>query len=162
MFEPNSDMEATKFEHKSVISAPRTTGVAVLTWLLICVVANAFANPASEYESAALTTEVSQAFPPVPTHAESAGAMFMIGLVVGMVSGITLFFVHLRRREKRLARFSLDDMMLDNWPPATDASSWSSPASTTSPWDSEPGDEMIEKSDPWERSVDWWKNPDDQ
>lgn len=83
----------------------------------------------------------------------------MLGLIGGMVMGISMFFLHLRRREKRLARFRADDMMLDNWPPAPNPSS---SAPSTSQWDPAPSDEMIETSDPWERSVDWWKNPDEQ
>ncbi len=162
MFDTNSDMAKKKFEQSPVNSASRTIGVAAIALLFLCVASNAFANPSSDYAAGILTTEVNQAFPTSATLAESAGALFMVGLIVGMVGGITLFFVHLRRREKRLARFSLDEMMLENWPPAADAPSWSSPSSTSSPWDPDPSDEMIEKSDPWERSVDWWKNPDDQ
>ena len=162
MFDSNSDMTGKNLEPKIGTSTLRIFCVAVLALTLTCAATTSFANPSSDYTVATQPASVSQAFPTPPSRAESAAAMFMVGLVSGMVGGIGLFFIHLRRREKRLARFSLDEMMLDNWPPSSESPSWSPPSPTTSPWDSEPSDEMIEKSDPWERSVDWWKNPDDQ
>jgi hypothetical protein len=89
--------------------------------------------------------------------AEDAGAIFMVGLILGMVAGITLFFAHLRRREARLARFEDDGLMLDNWPSQPSGAPNSTSLSSTDPSAS---DEMIEQREPWERSVDWWKNPD--
>jgi len=163
MFDPKSDMIGKKIQQKKGTSASQMICGPAIALLLFCCAQPTLANPSSDYAGSTSTATVGQPFPQVSNHAENASAMFMVGLVVGMVSGITLFFVHLRRREKRLERFRFDETMLDSWPaPATDAPSWQSPSSTTSPWDPESNDEMIEKSDPWERSVDWWKNPEDQ
>jgi len=162
MFGPKSDMSGIKNKQKKPVVLPRIIGVAAITLLLIWIAPIAVATPSSDYAVSSAGTTASQAIASAQTRAENAGALFMVGLITGMVSGITLFFIHLRRREKHLARFNPDDMMLDNWPPAADLPSLSSPSSTTSPWDPDPGDEMIEKSEPWERSVDWWKDPDNQ
>lgn len=162
MFDTESKMKGTKIERRKTTLAAYMLGAALLVLMSFCLASNSFANLPPDHGAGSSTQAVGQAFPDVPMHAESAGALFMVGLVAGMVSGITLFFVHLRRRERQLARFSHEDMLLDYWPPPTDAPSWPSPASTESRRDTETSDEMIEKSDPWERSVDWWKNPDDQ
>ena len=107
--------------------------------------------------------------------AESAGAFFLVGLSVGMASGIGLFFLHLKRRETRFARHDAADYLFDDWPVRPGFGERSSSRrlpgahgsevgtgdfygrGKKSDTDSDNADEMIEQREPWERSVDWWK-----
>ncbi len=100
---------------------------------------------------------------PANQRAESAGAFFLVGLIVGMASGIGMFFLHLKRRETRYARHDAADYLFDDWPArpgfgeSRSQRSRGAGANDYNATDAESSDEMIEQREPWERSVDWWK-----
>lgn len=88
--------------------------------------------------------------------ADSAAALFLIGLVVGMVLGIGIFFGYIMWREKKIAEAPDDlDALLEEI---------SQDAERANPLfvdDPAAGEEIPEPTDPWERPADWWKNGDD-
>jgi hypothetical protein len=132
----------------------------------------------SKLSQAVRAVEVRPALPQVVAEknaaaerAENAATVFMLGLIFGMVSGIALFFLYVRRQENRYARHAATDYLFEDWPnrPARglrnsngdSQRSSSGSAAMDSPGE-EQGDEMIEQPEPWERSVDWWKgDPED-
>lgn len=102
--------------------------------------------------------------------AENVGTVFMLGLIFGMVSGVGLFFLYLRRQEARHSRHDPSAYLFEDWPnrPArglrdgsfgTDNGNRQLPPPSTAGGDfgADGQDEMIEQPEPWERSVDWWK-----
>ena len=102
--------------------------------------------------------------------AESIGTVFLLGLILGMISGVGLFFLYLRRQQNKHARHDPSEYLFEDWPnrPARGLRdghfgrgrrSNGFPPSTSAEEDfhTDHGDEMIEQPEPWERSVDWWK-----
>ncbi len=96
--------------------------------------------------------------------ADSALAMFLIGLAVGVPAGIGLFFVYLVSRERRETE---QDRQMDE----VLASLAESESKPSGPWagfggdshqSTEGGGEVTEDlHDPWERPADWWRHAED-
>jgi hypothetical protein len=93
--------------------------------------------------------------------ADSALAMFLIGLAVGVPSGIGLFFTYLILREKQETEQDrqMDELLASLAESGADSSPWS---------DSAPdgrqtleGEATEERRDPWERPTDWWRHAED-
>ncbi len=89
--------------------------------------------------------------------AESSAPLFLLGLVVGVVSGIAMFFVYIVMREKKqhaeqdelallLDEVSRDDTVFNE-------EEWLS--SNEMP---EVREDNTQALDPWERGADWWKS----
>lgn len=88
--------------------------------------------------------------------ADSAAALFLIGLVVGMVLGIGIFFGYIVWREKKFAEEPDDlDALLEE---ISQEAEFSNPLFVDDP---AAGEEIPEPTDPWERPADWWKNSDE-
>lgn len=89
-------------------------------------------------------------------NADSAAALFMIGLVAGMVLGIGIFFAYIVWREKKYAeepdevRELLDEV-------SRDMEQEDNPLYVDDP----SAEEFAEPTDPWERPADWWKSDQD-
>lgn len=87
--------------------------------------------------------------------ADSAAAIFMVGLIVGMVLGIAIFFFHLVMRERRYAE-EPDDLgaLLDEIEreEAAENAFFSEDKHT---------EEEHKTLDPWERPADWWMREDE-
>lgn len=87
--------------------------------------------------------------------ADSAAALFLVGLIAGVVLGIVIFFGYLAWREKKYAEepdqlgVLLEEIAAEEKRNALYVDDNSSP------------DERGESLDPWERSADWWKNADE-
>ena len=138
---------------------------------------------AAEEGAGISTADVPRAIPPqvvdkkiaVLYRAESVGTVFMLGLIFGMVSGVGLFFLYLRRQQARHVRHDPSDYLFEDWPnrPARGLREGSfgngngnrqspPPSPATEDFCGDGNDEMIEQPEPWERSVDWWKgDPED-
>lgn len=88
--------------------------------------------------------------------ADSAAALFMVGLVVGMVLGIGIFFGYLVYREKKYAEEPeglealLDEISREEEEDALFVE------------DNQADEQRAEKLDPWERPADWWKSADEE
>lgn len=98
--------------------------------------------------------------------ADSALAMFLLGLAVGVPSGIGLFFGYLMLREKRHAAEPDElDVFLESLENEEDP--WTPPAKGGFGFDRDTAfrevseEEPIESLDPWERPADWWRDSDD-
>lgn len=89
-------------------------------------------------------------------NADSAMALFLVGLVAGMVLGIGIFFGYLVWREKKYAE-EPDHVaeLLEEL--AREERQEQNPLFV----DENPGEEFSEKLDPWERPADWWKQEED-
>lgn len=87
--------------------------------------------------------------------ADSAAALFLVGLVVGVVLGIGLFFGYLMWREKRFAE-QPDDLEVLLEEIAADERREALRVEDHAP------DERAETLDPWERPADWWKQADEE
>lgn len=89
--------------------------------------------------------------------ADSAAAIFMIGLIAGMVLGIAIFFFHLVLREKKFAE---EPDELTNLLDEIEREEAQENAFFA---DEAPGqtDEKSEALDPWERPADWWMRDED-
>ena len=98
--------------------------------------------------------------------ADSALAMFLLGLAIGVPTGIGLFFGYLILRERRQIEQPDElDSLLDELDSA-DQDPWSTPADTGFRFDRDAAfrdaeEEPIETHDPWERPADWWRDSDD-
>ena len=88
--------------------------------------------------------------------ADSVTAMFLVGLVVGMVFGIGLFFGYLVWREKKYAE-DPDQIEALFEELAREAEAEDALYVDENSMDEQPSDTL----DPWERSADWWKNSDE-
>lgn len=88
--------------------------------------------------------------------ADSAMALFLVGLVAGMLIGIGIFFGFIVWRQRQCAEETQDlDALLEEVSRETDLSN---PLFV----DDDPTKEEIpEPTDPWERPADWWKNSED-
>lgn len=90
--------------------------------------------------------------------ADSAAAIFMIGLIAGMVLGIAIFFFHIALREKKLAEepSELDALLAEIEREEAEENAF---FSEELPGQSEEKSEA--PLDPWERPADWWMRDDD-
>jgi hypothetical protein len=90
--------------------------------------------------------------------ADSAMALFLVGLVAGMVLGIGVFFGYLVWRERRFAEEPDEVSLLLEEVAAEERRS----ALHREREDLYGGsDEKGENLDPWERPADWWKKTDE-
>lgn len=87
--------------------------------------------------------------------ADSAAAVFLIGLVFGVIGGIGLFFAFLVWREKQ-SREEVDEVavLLEEVAAEEKRNAFHREESYS--------EERAESLDPWERPADWWKNADDE
>jgi hypothetical protein len=93
--------------------------------------------------------------------ADSAAALFLVGLVVGMVLGIGIFFGYLVWREKRYAE-EPDEVALLLEEVAAEEKRNAFHRERDRYHEESHGEEHAETLDPWERPVDWWKRSDDE
>ncbi len=89
--------------------------------------------------------------------ADSAIALFLVGLVVGMVLGIAVFFVCLAWRGRRCAEQPDEVSRLLEEVATEERRSALRREREESGW----GGECAETLDPWERPADWWKRADE-
>ena len=88
-------------------------------------------------------------------NADSAAAIFLVGLVAGMVLGIGIFFGYLVWREKKYAEEPNEiDILLEE---ISQEEEFDNPLYV----EDNQADESSEILDPWERPADWWKSSDD-
>jgi hypothetical protein len=87
--------------------------------------------------------------------ADSAMALFLVGLVAGMVLGIGVFFGYLVWRERRFAE-QPDEVSLLLEEVAAEERRSALHREREDLYGS--SDEKGESLDPWERPADWWKN----
>ena len=85
---------------------------------------------------------------------DSTLALFLVGLIAGMVVGIGMFFGFLMYREKMCAEQpdSLDELLNEI---ALEADTDALFVEDNSM------EEKAEKMDPWEKPADWWKSDED-
>ncbi|MDF1850473.1 MAG: hypothetical protein P1U85_06560 [Verrucomicrobiales bacterium] len=89
--------------------------------------------------------------------ADSAMALFLVGLVAGMLLGIGIFFGFIVWREKQCTQETDDlDALLEEVSREADL------ANPLFVDESPSGEEIPEPTDPWERPADWWKNGEDE
>lgn len=88
--------------------------------------------------------------------ADSAMALFLVGLVAGMVLGIGLFFGYLVWRERRCAEQPDEVSLL-----LEEVAAEERRGAVYREREEAYGDEKAETLDPWERPADWWKQPDE-
>ena len=98
--------------------------------------------------------------------ADSALAMFLLGLAIGVPAGIGLFFGYLILRERRHIEQPDELDTLFESLEAEDNDPWTAPADTGFRFDRgsafrEAEEEPIETHEPWERPADWWQDSDD-
>ena len=88
--------------------------------------------------------------------ADSAAALFLVGLVAGVVIGIGVFFAYLVWREKRFAE-QPDEvaLLLEEVAEEEKRNAFHREREETY------GEDRGETLDPWERPADWWKNADE-
>lgn len=91
--------------------------------------------------------------------ADSAAALFLVGLVAGMVIGIGIFFGYLVWREKRYAE-QPDEvaLLLEEVAAEEKRNAFHRERDREESY----GEEHAETLDPWERPADWWKRADDE
>lgn len=89
--------------------------------------------------------------------AEGVAAIFLLGLVAGLVAGIGIFFVYLLRREKLFSEQEEVTRLLDE---VRESENYAKLIRNES--SSEEEEDHAETLEPWERPVDWWKNADDE
>jgi len=83
---------------------------------------------------------------------DSAMAFFLLGLTLGMIGGIGLFFAHLIWRQKLVDEETRElDLLLEEVALAEDDDFSLTEDSMV--------DERGELKEPWERPADWWMNP---
>ncbi|MEM6279259.1 MAG: hypothetical protein AAF491_11245 [Verrucomicrobiota bacterium] len=90
--------------------------------------------------------------------ADSAAAIFMLGLIVGMVLGIGIFFYNLVLREKKFSEEPNDlDLLLDEIErdEAEENAFFADEKKTEERGEPQP------PRDPWERPADWWMQDDE-
>ena len=86
--------------------------------------------------------------------ADSAAALFLVGLVAGMVLGIGIFFGCLAWRERRCT--AEPDEVARLLEEVAEEEQWDAFLREGSS-----NEEPIESLDPWERPADWWKRGED-
>jgi hypothetical protein len=88
--------------------------------------------------------------------ADSAAALFLVGLIAGVLLGIAIFFAYLIWREKKYAEepdqldLLLEEIAADEKRNALYVDDNAAP------------EERAESLDPWERGADWWKTADEE
>ena len=88
--------------------------------------------------------------------ADSAAALFLVGLIAGVVLGIAIFFAYLIWREKKYAEqpdpldLLLEEIAEDEKRNALFVDDQASK------------DDRAESVDPWERGADWWKTAEEE
>ena len=87
--------------------------------------------------------------------ADSATALFLVGLIAGVVLGIAIFFGYLVWREKKFAEVP------DHLEILLEEIAAEEKRNVLYVDDNSSHDERGESHDPWERSADWWKNSDE-
>lgn len=87
--------------------------------------------------------------------ADSALALFLVGLVIGVIGGIGLFFAFIMWRERQ-SRGEVDEVavLLEEVAAEEKRNAFHREESYS--------EERAETLDPWERPADWWKNADDE
>lgn len=93
--------------------------------------------------------------------ADSALAMFLIGLAVGVPAGIGLFFAYLVMRERAETEQDRQlDTLLNSVTDSQPANGvWGRDvADSREPFEREGTEERV---DPWERPADWWRHAGD-
>lgn len=93
--------------------------------------------------------------------ADSTAALFLVGLVAGMVLGIGIFFGYLVWREKRYAE-QPDEVALLLEEVAAEEKRNAFHRERDRDREESYGEEHAETLDPWERPADWWKRADDE
>lgn len=88
--------------------------------------------------------------------AEGVAALFLLGLVAGLVLGIGLFFLYLLAREKEYAEKPDELETLLNEISKADLDQTQIAGNSFSD-----DEEHAETLDPWERPADWWKSVDE-
>ena len=93
---------------------------------------------------------------------ESAAAMFMVGLAVGVALGIAMFFGYLMWRERRETQQDRDLELLlndlgDNRQGARNGV-WGRETADNRERYEQRGEASEERIDPWERPADWWRD----
>lgn len=89
--------------------------------------------------------------------ADSAMALFLVGLVAGMVLGIAIFFAYIVCREKKYAE-EPDEVAMLLEELAREEQNEENPLFVE---DHKSREENSETLDPWERPADWWKQDDE-
>jgi cytochrome b subunit of formate dehydrogenase len=89
--------------------------------------------------------------------ADSAMALFLVGLVAGMVVGIGIFFGYLVWREKKYAE-EPDEVAALLEEIAREEAALENPLYVE---ETQQREEHSESMDPWERPADWWKQDED-
>lgn len=91
--------------------------------------------------------------------ADSTAALFLVGLIAGMVIGIGIFFGYLVWREKRYAE-QPDEVaiLLEEVAAEEKRNAFHREREREESY----GEEHAETLDPWERPADWWKRADDE
>ncbi len=89
--------------------------------------------------------------------ADSAAAIFMIGLIGGMILGIAIFFFHIALREKKLSEEpnELDALLEEIEREEAEENAFFAEDRHNQ------SEEKSEALDPWERPADWWMRDDD-
>lgn len=88
--------------------------------------------------------------------ADSTLAIFLLGLVLGLVAGIGIFFTYIVLREKKFANDPSEvDALLDEIAAEKQEALFLEDSSSNHE------DEKAETLDPWERPSDWWKSSDE-
>jgi hypothetical protein len=88
--------------------------------------------------------------------ADSAAALFLVGLIAGVVLGIAIFFAYIVWREKKYAEepdqvdLLLEEIAADEKRNALYVDD-----------NNAASDDKAESLDPWERGADWWKTADE-
>ncbi len=86
--------------------------------------------------------------------ADSAAALFLVGLIAGVVLGIGIFFGYLIWREKRYAEEPDDlDILLNEIAEDEKRNAFCLEDNSS--------EDKVESLDPWERPADWWKSADE-
>lgn len=93
---------------------------------------------------------------------ESAAAMFMVGLAVGVALGIAMFFGYLVWRERRETQQDRDlELLLNDLGEnrhSTRGGVWGRETADNRERYEQRGDIAEECLDPWERPADWWRD----
>lgn len=92
--------------------------------------------------------------------ADSALAVFLLGLAVGVPTGIGLFFAYLMMRERRETEQDrqVEDLMASLEEGETPNSPWNGSASRRDFRQTTDAESAEEQKDPWERPSDWWRH----
>lgn len=95
--------------------------------------------------------------------ADSALAVFLLGLAVGVPAGIAMFFAYLVMREKRETEQDrqMEDLMASLEETEARDSPWNGSASRRDFRQTTDVETAEDPKDPWERPADWWRHAGD-